>query len=60
MADYRVYLLGLDGHIANVIQLDCADDQAAKESAKQFVGEHPVELWQLNRMIAQFATGGTN
>jgi hypothetical protein len=52
MAEYRVYLIGRDGHIANAIQLDCADDQAAIESAKQFVGEYAIELWQLDRMIA--------
>src|SRR3954447_4561692 len=48
MANYRVYLLGHDGHIANAIELDCADDPAAMESAKQLVGEHPGDLWQLD------------
>jgi hypothetical protein len=54
MADYRLYLLGDDGHIANAIQLNCADEPAALESAKQLVGEHPGELWQLDRLIAAF------
>jgi len=57
MANYRVYLLGHDGHIANAIELDCADDPAAMESAKQLVGEHPGELWQLDRLIASFEAG---
>jgi len=55
MADYRLYLLGDDGHIADAIQLDCADDPAAIESAKQLVGEHAGELWQLERLIAAFS-----
>ena len=41
-------------HFQNAIDLDCANDEAAKESAKQFVGEHDVELWQRDRFIERF------
>ena len=54
MAYYRAYLMGQDGHIVKAIQLDCADDAAAMESAKQLVDGHDVELWQLGRKIAIF------
>jgi hypothetical protein len=54
MTDYRVYVIGNDGHFVSVIQLDCADDNAAIESAKQFVNGRDLELWQRDRLIAKF------
>ena len=54
MADYRVYVIGTDGHIARSILLDCKDDSAAIESTKQLVDGLDVELWQRDRMIARF------
>jgi hypothetical protein len=54
MAHYRIYTIGSDGHFTSAIDLDCADDQAAVESAKQFIGDHGVELWQGDRLIAKF------
>jgi hypothetical protein len=56
MQDYRAYLIGSDGHIIHRIDLlDCADDEAAKECAKQLVDGHDIELWQLGRKIATFS-----
>jgi hypothetical protein len=54
MQHYRVYIMGWDGHILNAVNLDCADDDAARERAKQLVDGHDVELWQLDRKIAKF------
>jgi hypothetical protein len=54
MSDYRVYVIGIDGHFVRAIQLDCADDNAAIESAKQFIDGHDIELWQRDRQIAKF------
>jgi hypothetical protein len=54
MSEYRVYVIGSDGHFIRAIQLDCADDKAAIESAKQLVNGHDVELWQLDRKVAKF------
>jgi hypothetical protein len=34
MTDYRVYVIGNDGHFVSAIQLDCANDSAVIESAK--------------------------
>jgi hypothetical protein len=56
MPHYRAYIIGWDGHFQNAVELDCADDKAAMESAKQFVDGHDVELWQRDRMIAKFET----
>jgi hypothetical protein len=56
MGDYRVYVIGVDGHFLRAIQLDCRDDSAAIESAKQFIDGHDIELWQRDRRIARFDT----
>jgi hypothetical protein len=54
MADYRVYIIGSDGRFVKAVQLDCHDDSAAIESAKQFIDGLDIELWQRDRRIARF------
>jgi hypothetical protein len=54
MPDYRVYVIGSDGHFMRAIQLDCPDDDAAIESAKQFIDGADIELWQRDRKLAKF------
>jgi hypothetical protein len=54
MEGYRAYVMGPDGHILNRIDLICEDDDAAKEQAKDFVDGHDIELWYLDRKIAEF------
>ena len=53
MTDYRVYVISGDGHFVRAIQLDRADNNAAIESAKQFVNGHGIELWQHERIVAK-------
>ena len=55
MTDYRVYVIGADGHFVKAIQLDCPNDDAAIESAKQFVNGHDLELWQRDRQVTSFS-----
>lgn len=52
--EYRVYIIGPDGHISSRVDLICPDDDAAKERAKALVDGNDVELWQLDRRIAEF------
>jgi hypothetical protein len=54
MAEYRAYIIGQDGQFLRVIELVCPDDDTAKESAKQLVSGHDVELWQGCRKVATF------
>lgn len=54
MTDYRVYFLGNDGHVVSAIHLDCPDDSAAIDTAKQYLDGHDIELWQRDRKIAKF------
>ena len=48
------YIVGSDGHFQRSVPLDCADDNAVMEQAKQLVDGHDVELWQRDRKIAKF------
>jgi hypothetical protein len=54
MAEYRAYIMTDDDHNISAINLECPDDNAAKEHAKQLVDGHNVELWQLGRKVATF------
>src|SRR5260370_4897660 len=53
MTDYRVYVIGGDGHFVTAIQLDCADDNAAIESAKQLGNSPGDESLQHERIVAK-------
>jgi hypothetical protein len=55
MAHYRAYILNRDGRIMEAVDLDCADDTAATESAKQLVDGHDVELWKDARVVSRLA-----
>ena len=52
MADYRVYVVGSDGHFIDVVVLECGDDAEATERAAQLVDGHDLELWQDARKVA--------
>jgi hypothetical protein len=54
MSEYRVYVIGSDGHFFRSIPLKCADDTEATLQARQLVDGHSVELWQRARKIAAF------
>lgn len=45
MPHYRVYILDGHGHLVAAVKFDCADDEEAKERAKQLDGQN-VELWR--------------
>jgi hypothetical protein len=51
MLEYRAYVIGQDGHIELRVDFVCADEQAAKESAKQLLNGRDVELWQGANLI---------
>jgi hypothetical protein len=54
MPDYRVYIIGHDGHFRKAIPIVCSDDEAAKKQAEQLVDGHDVQLWQRDRKVATF------
>lgn len=54
MAHYRAYLLDQDRHVISVANLNCADEQEARERARQLVDTNAIELWCLDHRIAVF------
>lgn len=54
MVHYRAYLLDQHHHVISVANLQCADEQEARERAQQLVDVNDIELWQLDRRIAVF------
>jgi hypothetical protein len=48
---YRAYIVGRDGYAKKAVDLDCPDDGAAIESAKQLVNGHDVDPWAQGRQI---------
>jgi hypothetical protein len=59
MAHYRAYILNREGRIMEAVNLDCADDVAATESAKRLDDGHDVELWKDTRVVSRLARGCT-
>ena len=51
MPYYRAYVVGPDGVFQTAHSLDCKDDDAAVEAAKQYVKGCDVEVWQQRRRI---------
>ncbi len=45
MPHYRAYILDGHGRLVAAVKFDCADDEEAKERAKQLDGQY-VELWR--------------
>jgi hypothetical protein len=54
MAEYRIDVVDADGSFIRSIHIDCPDDKAAIETAKQFIDGHDIELWQRNRLLDRF------
>jgi hypothetical protein len=47
MPHYRLYILDQRGEVEGAVDLDCIDDEAAKERTKVVLGDHCGELWRL-------------
>ena len=54
MAHYRAYLLDEHRRVISVANLQCGDEQEARERVQQLVDVNDIELWQLDRRIAVF------
>ena len=57
--DYKLYCIGLDGHIERRHDYKARDDLAALDRAKQICGPHEVEVWEGARMVARVKADGT-
>jgi len=50
--DYRLYLIGMDGHFRQVVELACSSDSEAIAFVAERYADDRCELWQLTRMVA--------
>ncbi|MBH5396339.1 hypothetical protein HZZ13_00700 [Bradyrhizobium sp. CNPSo 4010] len=51
---YRVFVVDSSRQVICAAKLDCIDEQAARRRAEQMRGEHDVELWEGDRLVAVF------
>lgn len=51
---YRAFQIDPDGHVFGCINIACGDDEEAKRQAAALVLLHRIELWRLDKRIAQF------
>lgn len=49
--NYRLYIIGEDGHIERRVDLEADDDPSAIEKAQQFVDGKDLELWHRDGLI---------
>jgi hypothetical protein len=56
MAEYRAYIVGVDGHFIDFEPLICDDDDGAIEKAKRLVDGHDVELWRGERLVIRLTS----
>jgi hypothetical protein len=55
VAEYRAYLVGLDGHIIGYEPIICAGDTEAIAIADRLIdGVHAVEVWSGPRLVTRF------
>ncbi|HEX2656078.1 MAG TPA: hypothetical protein VHN11_20845 [Xanthobacteraceae bacterium] len=54
MQGYRAFVIGVDGHIENCVEIICEDDAEAIRLAKKLVDRRDIELWQRARRIETF------
>jgi hypothetical protein len=59
MQEYRVYIIGSDGHFVRSVELLCPNEVTAKQQAENLVDGHDVELWQADRRIATLGASRT-
>ncbi|RTE87886.1 hypothetical protein D6B98_39375 [Bradyrhizobium sp. LVM 105] len=51
---YRVFVVDSRRRVICAAKLDCIDEQTARCRAEQMCGEHDVELWEGDRLVAVF------
>jgi len=59
MSGYRAYRLTADGHVAQRIDLEAQDDDAALAEARKHVDECVIELWKLDRLLRRLSPADT-
>jgi hypothetical protein len=58
VSEYKLYCIGVDGHIEKRHDVLAKDDISALEQAQKICGPHEVEVWDGARMVARVAADG--
>jgi hypothetical protein len=54
MADYRIYLITEDNHIACApVKIDCDNDLIAVEQSQKLLAGHDIQLWEGRRLVTR-------
>lgn len=56
---YKVFVVDGNRRVICAAKLDCIDEQVAKRRAEQMYGEHHVELWEGDRLVAVFRSAAS-
>lgn len=51
---YKVFVVDSSRRVICAAKLDCIDERAARCRAEQMNGEHDVELWEGDRLVAVY------
>jgi hypothetical protein len=57
MQEYRAYLVGIDGHIRDRIELESKTDEEAVAMARRHFNGGAIEIWQGVRVVAKLDGG---
>jgi hypothetical protein len=57
---YKLLVVDSGRQVICAAKLDCIDEQAARRRAQQMHGEHDVELWEGDRLVATFQGATSN
>ncbi len=57
---YKVFVVDGSRRVICAAKLDCIDEQTARRRAEQMHGEHDVELWEGDRLVAVFRGATSN
>lgn len=57
MQEYRAYLLGIDGHISERMELESETDEEAVARARRHFNGGTIEVWQGVRIVAKLDDG---
>jgi len=57
--DYKLYCIGVDGHVVKRYDFAGADDLAALDRVRELCEEFEIEVWERARFVARLAKDGT-
>jgi hypothetical protein len=57
MSDYKIYVLGNDGHVIMYYDFQGLNDGSALAEANKYAGKSAIEVWQQSRLVGRIGQG---